>query len=455
MRLVNVTTLELVEFFEKDVPRYCILSHRWGSEEPTYKEYLKGQQRQKSGYQKIFAFCEFVRDCYNDTVKWAWIDTVCIDKSSSSELSEAINSMYLWYQKARICIVHLTDVTNGAEWQVQFEKSEWFTRGWTLQELIAPQHGVLFCDANWHVLGHTGQYFTNYEEEKECGPCLDNVVSRVTGIAHYDLIAFDPSRMGRRTSLAVRMSWASRRKTTRVEDIAYSLMGIFDVNMPLIYGERSKAFVRLQEEIMKRSIDHSIFAWRPPKENVWYGMLASSPEYFKDCSNVIEHHTPLHNTRPFQVTNKGLELRTSALQAVSKLWRSQNRRFSEFTQFAMPLNCARYHFSMVGEYKVHQIKIYLEQNLKSDLAANQGAQERDLYFRVRSMTEDITHHDWVSPDLESNSTDVEETIYVPTCLEIHVGPRPGEIFNMNADPWRRSTPHNRVNLRPTTDHKLH
>lgn len=170
----------------------------------------------------------------------------CIDKTSSAELSEAINSMFSWYQNAAVCYAYLSDVpksTDVSAAESSFSKSRWFTRGWTLQELIAPCN-LVFFSMDWHTLG------TKIE--------LSSRISSITGIERK----FLSGKSLELASAAKIMSWAALRKTSRVEDIAYCLLGLFDINMPLIYGEGKKAFRRLQEEIMtSRSEDHSLFAW--------------------------------------------------------------------------------------------------------------------------------------------------------------------------------------------------
>lgn len=196
----------------------------------------------------------------------------CIDKTSTAELSEAINSMYRWYQKAQVCYVYLADVDffdpvieqwkdHGwaskhimAPKKSSFVNSRWFTRGWTLQELLAP-FDVRFYSRTFTPLGSKHEL------------CL--LLSYITGISKPALEPRLPlsgtNPLG--FSVATRMSWAAKRQTTRVEDIAYCLLGLFDINMPLIYGEGEKAFRRLQEEIMKSSDDQSLFAWGPVSRN--------------------------------------------------------------------------------------------------------------------------------------------------------------------------------------------
>jgi hypothetical protein len=177
--------------------------------------------------------------------------------------------MFHWYRDAQVCYAYLSDVPAIEEdhfaQDSAFRKSKWFTRGWTLQELLAPQT-VVFYNHDWEELGSKGR--------------LGNLISSITGIER--LFNFE------KASVAQKMSWASRRETLRSEDMAYCLMGLFKVNMPLLYGEGSSAFYRLQLEIMKQSDDESIFAW---SEAEWQshqesGLLAHSPAAFKDSGRI-------------------------------------------------------------------------------------------------------------------------------------------------------------------------
>ncbi|KAI5994811.1 heterokaryon incompatibility protein-domain-containing protein, partial [Pisolithus albus] len=237
------------------VTHYAILSHRW-SAEVGYKEMTRlmkmderkrNEVRQRSGYQKIIESC---KQATKDGYEWLWIDTCCIDKRSSSELSEAINSMYRWYQNAQICYAYLNDVSEPTFPTEQDDSKygdsgwpEWFVRGWTLQELIAPKE-VEFFNRDWVPIGNKR--------------CFATTLERITGIPCGVLRG---GLAGKHLSVAQIMSWAARRKTTRVEDRAYSLMGLLGVNMPMLYGEGKKAFQRLQLEIIRVSSDQSIFAW--------------------------------------------------------------------------------------------------------------------------------------------------------------------------------------------------
>lgn len=267
------------------MPEYAILSHRWRADEVTFLDMPSRHVRQKKGFAKIAASCKIA---LAQDISYVWIDTCCIDKSSSAELSEAINSMYRWYSQAIACYAYLDDVSSMDD----FDKSEWFTRGWTLQELIAPRTVILYNNM-WQLIG-----------TKES---LRRRIAAITGIDREVLKGVHPASC----TAAQRMAWAAGRTTTRIEDTAYSLMGLFGVNMPLLYGEGEKAFVRLQEEIIKHSDDHSIFAWSSKKAG-YRGLLATSPASFSGCNDIVQPEDPLHEYRKYlkgySMTNKGLSI---------------------------------------------------------------------------------------------------------------------------------------------------
>jgi len=203
--------------------------------------------------------------------KFAWVDTCCINKTSSAVLSEAINSMFHWYQQAEVCYVYLSDLDPGAELASALGSCRWFTRGWTLQELIAPRD-VIFYDSVW---GHRG---TKTD--------LSGLLERITGIPK-DLLRHRTAPCD--YPVACRMSWASQRQTTRIEDTAYCLVGIFDVYMSPRYGERTKAFQRLQHAIIVQSVpDLTIFAWTDHEKSCpdICGMIAESAGQFRGCSSM-------------------------------------------------------------------------------------------------------------------------------------------------------------------------
>ena len=247
MRLINTETLNLEDFKGK-IPKYAILSHVWGDDEVTLQEYdPHSQQRASYGWEKIMQCCRIAKD---EEIQYAWIDTCCIDKTNNVELSEAINSMFTWYENAKVCYTFLHDLSmqndaSSTSTASKLKDCKWFTRGWTLQELIASRK-LVFFDQDFRQLG-TRQRFAE-------------TISTFTGIPQRYLLY---NHGFRETCVGQRMSWVSQRDTIREEDIAYCLLGIFDVNMPLIYGEgQKKAFVRLQEHIIAQSDDETIFAWQ-------------------------------------------------------------------------------------------------------------------------------------------------------------------------------------------------
>ena len=285
MYLININSLRLEEFIQGSIPPYAILSHRWGSEELSFKEVLKNRvDKKKKGYKKLEDACR-VAAGYN--VGYLWNDTCCIDKKSSAELSESINSMFSWYRDAKLCIVYLEDVDRDS-FDTSFQASVWFRRSWTLQELLAPSD-VRFFDRNWHLLGSK-----------------ESLAEQLTATTKIPRKALLEQGAWRDYLLAIRMSWASSREATRTEDVAYSLLGIFEVNMPLLYGEGDKAFRRLQEEIMKRSTDVTLLLWGLGQTG--HCLLASSPAQYHLFNHNIYLSDLLTYRVPTTLTNIGLEL---------------------------------------------------------------------------------------------------------------------------------------------------
>ncbi|KAI3012708.1 hypothetical protein CBS147346_449 [Aspergillus niger] len=274
--------IELEEFPDVPSEQYAILSHTWEREEVSLNDLNSGLAENKQGFQKIKNCCAKALD---DGFRYTWIDTCCIDKTSSAELSEAINSMYRWYQESSICYVYLADVQSRCD----ISSSRWFTRGWTLQELIAPPR-MIFLNKDWKEFG----------TKKD----MHGLLSQITGIPSDILTG---TKNLESISIAQRMSWAARRVTTRVEDQAYSLLGIFGINMPLIYGEEKRSFIRLQEEILRVNDDQSIFAWKSPEEYRG-GLFASSPRAFKDSANIVPHNAFTTLDKPVTQSNKGVHL---------------------------------------------------------------------------------------------------------------------------------------------------
>ncbi|KAH6974983.1 heterokaryon incompatibility protein-domain-containing protein [Ilyonectria sp. MPI-CAGE-AT-0026] len=240
LELQNSGEFSLTKDLIDNIPPYAILSHTWGAdiEEVSFQDLAEGTGKSKLGYEKI-RFCG--NQARLDGLLYIWVDTCCIDKSNNTELSEAINSMFHWYHNAAKCYVYLSDVSrpaldanekcNQPPWERALQKSRWFTRGWTLQELIAPT-AVEFFSKEGQKLGDKRS--------------LERRIHEITGIPVKALQRSPLSDF----SVAERMSWTEKRETTRKEDKAYSLLGIFDLHMPLIYGEgRESAFKRLRKEI--------------------------------------------------------------------------------------------------------------------------------------------------------------------------------------------------------------
>ncbi|KAH9889406.1 heterokaryon incompatibility protein-domain-containing protein [Cubamyces lactineus] len=258
MWLLSTDRAELYPFpdpFHVPDGGFAILSHVWGTDEQTFQDVQALTERCRTTGQnprdlvgaKIREFCVLSAQ---HGYKWAWIDTCCIDKTSSAELSEAINSMFGFYSAADVCFVYLHDVPGDCTGALgapdsAFRRSRWHTRGWTLQEMVAPCF-VLFFSAEWTRLG----------DRRE----LASLLTEISGVDKQFLVARNDLRT---IPVGRRMRWAAHRQTTRFEDQAYCLLGIFHITMPILYGEGWRAFLRLQEEIVKRYNDLSIFAWGP------------------------------------------------------------------------------------------------------------------------------------------------------------------------------------------------
>lgn len=298
MRLLSTTTLDFYEVDISRAPPFAILSHTWGDEEITFDDMSgpRGSIEGRKGFEKIVGFCKKAKE---DKFQYGWVDTCCINKRNSTELSEALNSMYRYYASSQSCYIYLSDVKIGGDRSILdlIRESRWFRRGWTLQELIAPYDRVLF-DANWDPI-----------KPEEGGVDIIESLSLAAGVP-LDLLTKDepPSYY----CVAERMSWAAKRQTTREEDMAYCLLGLFDVHMVALYGEGGKkAFRRLQMEIMQTSFDQTLFAWRAPAYDLRdfsdTGMLAQAPSDFEG-SRGLSIWGPRY-LAPFSMTNVGLHVR--------------------------------------------------------------------------------------------------------------------------------------------------
>lgn len=314
MWLLNVEKLvkgdrQVLELFiGSKIPRYAILSHTWGQDEVTFKDIQTPNDpaiRNKRGFAKIEYTCRQVlqdgsqvHSPSNNAVKHAWVDTCCIDKSSSAELSEAINSMFNWYKRADVCYAYLEDIDasmiaqGGTKGSLQ--SSRWFTRGWTLQELLAPKNLRFYGagDGMWFLIGRKR--------------AIDILImlSDVTGIP---VLALRRPESIASYSVAARMSWASSRKTTRIEDEAYCLLGIFDISMALLYGEEERALQRLQEEIFRSIDDESILAWQRDDQEERFGIFARKVAWFRGCGGLRPCIEYTRSSEPV-LSSRGLEI---------------------------------------------------------------------------------------------------------------------------------------------------
>ncbi|KAI1737707.1 HET domain-containing protein [Xylaria scruposa] len=307
MWLIDVYSMKLEEFTPPHLPTYAILTHTWEQEEVTFREFrdLKEAEK-KAGFVKIQKTCELAAA---KNIPWVWVDTCCIDKSSSAELSEAINSMFEWYKLSTVCFAYLSDLDvrrSPTLWRDErnHDVCRWFRRGWTLQELLAPAK-LEFYDREWNFKGLKTDAFVMQQ------------LFEMTGIRSQE--AFENSNALRKIAIGERMSWASERETTRVEDLAYCLLGIFQedhiVNMPLLYGEGTRAFQRLQEEIIKMNTDMSLFCWKArAQETIYRGLLARSPAEFASYHDTYLKSRKsiswslVGSEKEFSVTNKGVRI---------------------------------------------------------------------------------------------------------------------------------------------------
>lgn len=332
MWVLDTKTLVLCEFDPERIPQYAILSHTWGPQEVSFQEMQmfavtrQNPPDKRLGFEKIKRCCELAR---YQQYSYLWVDTCCIDKKSSAELSEAINSMYGWYAKSAICYAYLSDHsggTGGSGLGQTFEKSRWWLRGWTLQELLAPDR-LLFYDRDWRFLGNKYDLVTQISAASG----IEEGYIQDRGLIH-------------KASIATRMSWACKRQTTRPEDEGYCLLGLFRVHLPLLYGEGRNAFLRLQYEIARHSNDESLFAWHT--NDPQSGIFATSSSAFARSGDISPLTTPELDRAPYTITNRGLSIEAEfRILPFRYLQPPVGCQFtsgaSSFTYVLLPLRCAR------------------------------------------------------------------------------------------------------------------
>lgn len=295
MWLLNTASLQL-ERHDGSLPKYAILSHRWEQDEVDFNQVYSGAAavQNRRGWCKVLNCCRLAR---NAGILYAWIDTCCIDKSNSVDFQEAINSMYSYYERSSRCYAFLSDVHSSGNTASEDElfdeisRSKWFTRGWTLQELIAP-HNLMFYNSNWEYL------------------CAKRAYSRqlqmITGI---DNKLLEGEAKLHDFSVGQRMAWAASRMTTKIEDEAYSLLGLFQISMALLYGEGRRAFYRLQQEIIKEFDDQTLFAWHDDRhDNSIKSVLAPSVTNFRGLDDLKRIPTTNDRRNGHTFTNTGLNI---------------------------------------------------------------------------------------------------------------------------------------------------
>ncbi|KAH8897399.1 hypothetical protein GQ53DRAFT_743109 [Thozetella sp. PMI_491] len=266
MWLLDVRKFQL-RFFDNidNAPPFAALSHCWEANEVTFADLRDPDKAaRKAGHLKLRRACQTAEGL---GLQWLWADTVCINRSSSAELTESVNSSFRWYRQCQVCIVHLSDYPSNeqqpADVKTTLSRCRWVRRAWTLQELIAPSK-VQFYDENWVCIGSK-----------------DSLIPVLSEITRIDTAALEDPECLFDFSVGRRMSWAAKREARHVEDIAYALVGLFGVSLPVLYGEGRRAFIKLQEEIMKETEDASLFAWKSHDDQKYRGLLAHSPSEFR------------------------------------------------------------------------------------------------------------------------------------------------------------------------------
>ncbi|TGJ85193.1 hypothetical protein E0Z10_g3589 [Xylaria hypoxylon] len=364
MRLLRAADLQFEEFEGDNIPKYAILSHRWEQDEVSYRDVFKATKtgeipsshpiRDKQGFQKIHSFSQ---QALKEDFEYIWVDTCCINKDSSAELQEAINSMFRWYEESEACFAYLSDVFispddmdspsshDEPDWVRSFKESQWFTRGWTLQELLAPRQ-LIFFDRNWNTCGSVGELHPEiYEATGIKMEALNHPSSRSKEVAII-----------RRLDVARRMSWAANRNTTRIEDRAYSLLGLFDIHMPLLYGEGKRSFQRLQEEILQVDDDLSILAWSCTDADTDF-----APNGLARWLTNFQKYIKLFDENMLRFSRHSLTVTQRGLQATLQIRRDPNKKVLAYIALAEGTR----RFDLKKQYLVLPIMVLQKSSWKS------------------------------------------------------------------------------------------
>ncbi|KAI0513252.1 HET-domain-containing protein [Xylaria bambusicola] len=385
MYLLNTETYELRSGLQPTFRQegYAILSHRWVGQEITFDQ-LKDEtlglrfSTAPARTPQVDKICGAAQTARDLGIKWIWIDSCCVDRANAVEQTESINSMFKWYRDAKVCIAYLSDVQkqephNDVPTPERFDSLErqgpsiWFSRGWTLQELLAPRN-MRFYDKDWNFIG------TKITQS--------HTLERITGIdSHY----LTGEKHFATACIATKMSWMAGRTTTRIEDIAYSMLGIFNITMATQYGEGIRAFMRLQETLLSTSRDESLFAWRMPERDAgirsirdanqdiaWdsdeWGLLALSPDWFKDSAHVTTEHPPdvERPLKSFEMTQGGI------IAPISKVYWSRLYQCLLIIGVTVPVGLVMLPF--IGKSQVKRSKLDFECPLRCRLRNITGTQ---------------------------------------------------------------------------------
>lgn len=317
MRLLNVNTLAIEEVVGSPLEHnYAILSHTWlHGQEVSLREWdtaIAGvsskcdEIKRSRGWAKIEAACLETRRW---GLEYLWVDTICIDRTNSTEVSETINCTYAWYQHSAICFVHLADVVgddlDDEDCLDDFRDSRWFTRGFTLQELVAPIE-VIFFSQDWQVLGTKDE--------------LLQTLADITGV-RAEVLTHEEHLSS--VCIAEKMSWLAHRDTTRIEDMAYCMLGLLEINMPLRYGEGEQAFLRLQQNIIDSRDDQTILCWTLPTASVPARddiILAPDPSCFLSCGTVMEPPKRQRREPSCAMTSAGLHIQVPLIRGFANFF---------------------------------------------------------------------------------------------------------------------------------------
>ncbi|KAG2354882.1 hypothetical protein BDR07DRAFT_1427965 [Suillus spraguei] len=332
--------------------QYASLSHRWEEKEPLLQD-IQGKCIYESeldpigSIMKLRSFCTTARNAGH---KWAWSDTCCIDKSNNVELQESVNSMFIWYHHSALTIVYLSDVPPSSK-SGALAKSAWNTRGWTVQEFIAPKV-ILFYQSNWTP--YLDDRTLNHKESV----AIMQELKEATGIDQTAFVPFCPSMSGAREKL----HWASNRVTTRQEDIAYSLFGIFGVRLSVDYGEKQdKALGRLLQEIVARSGDITSLDW------------IGKPSEFNSClpASITSYKAPPCKLPP--ISEDEIQSSVSSLQktvavnfAVKLYTLLQNTSAPRFAAQRLHLPCIAFNVREVRRLRSPALETHFTYGVKAD-----------------------------------------------------------------------------------------